>query len=117
MVWIIFVYGLLVYKLLGVNAEREFVRGWLTGLGLDNLNSFRDVLKEALKVLIIVALVEPFLVPRQWWFQQHVDVRPASRALLLAAFSLAACGRRRVFVVRHRSPPRDHLAACCPGCC
>lgn len=49
------------------------MKSWGTALGLDNAKGFEDVVKEAAKAALIMMLLEPFVIPRNNWFQEHVD--------------------------------------------
>lgn len=49
MVWMIFTYGRLVYRLLGESVEVEYARAWMIGLGLDNAFQYRVILLDCIK--------------------------------------------------------------------
>ena len=70
MVWMIFVYGRLLYNLLGSKAEASFVSSWAIALGLENASGFQDVVAEAAKAALIALLLEPYLVPSSAWMEQ-----------------------------------------------
>lgn len=73
MTWMIFVYGRLIYLLLGSGAEQEFTKTWLTGLAIENATQFQDVLKEAVKAALILAFLEHLFIPKGRWFALHLD--------------------------------------------
>ena len=43
--WFVFTYGMGIYTLGGVREEREFLRGWGVGVGLENIKQWEDIAK------------------------------------------------------------------------
>ena len=71
----IFVYGRLIYTLMGEKSEASFVQSWGVAMGIENATGFKEVLTGALQAAVIAMLLEPFLArgPAR-------PARPVSRA-------------------------------------
>lgn len=108
MAWMVFVYGRLIYNLLGTRSTRladrdlstvqllvagfgfaafccagpgeeiSFVRAWLIALGIDNATDFKEVVQQALKTVLIFVLLEPFIIPRETWCEPQAHTRGES---------------------------------------
>ena len=81
--WFIFVYGLIIYNLLGSSTEASFVRSWLIALGVENARQWQDILRAALQSAVLM-----FVLDRMWvmsnaaWVEQHVDYLSVQATLL-----------------------------------
>lgn len=49
------------------------MRSWLIALGIDNVTEFKQVVQQALKTVLIFMLLEPFLIPKATWFEEHCE--------------------------------------------
>lgn len=67
-------YGILIYRLLGEQAEQSFARSWGVSYGLNACTEWRDVAREALKGAAILAILETLYLTRNiHWLEDHVD--------------------------------------------
>ena len=57
-VWFILTYGLLIYELLGLDAQRSFTRSWGVSYGIGAANEWRDVARQAAIAVAVVAIAE-----------------------------------------------------------
>ena len=65
---------MLIYKLLGGSAEQEFARSWGVSYGMNAATEWKDVLTEAVKAAVILAIMERlFLTRNSSWLEEHVD--------------------------------------------
>ena len=98
-------YGILIYRLLGKQAEQSFARSWGVSYGLNACTEWRDVAREALKGAIILAILETLYLTRNvHWLEEHVDYLRCA-ADHVALFVRALCATR----VSLMCPP----CACC----
>jgi hypothetical protein len=88
-----------VYTLLGEGAESSFARSFGVSFGINQATEWQDIAKEALKAVIIMAILERvFLSPHLSWLegaslQRRGGGACSCSALLTPAFSLLrACG-------------------------
>ena len=56
--YIIFTYGLLIMELLGLNAQRSFTRSWGVSYGVSAATEWRQVLHQAVIVIVFLAVAE-----------------------------------------------------------
>jgi hypothetical protein len=54
----IFIYGMLIYKLLGDEAQQSFARSWGVSYGMNAAGEWKGILEEALKGAVILAILE-----------------------------------------------------------
>ncbi len=54
----IFTYGSLIYRLLGPEQQNSFARGWGVSYGIGAAAEWQDILKEAAKGLLVLAILE-----------------------------------------------------------
>jgi hypothetical protein len=73
MAWFVFAYGRLVHDMLGPGAEEAYVKSWLAGVGMDHVRSFEGAVREAVKVALVVSLLEPLLVSKMRWYEEYLD--------------------------------------------
>jgi hypothetical protein len=74
MAWFVFAYGLLIYNTLGASAEQQFTRSWGISYAMDNATEWQDIAKEALRGIIILAILERLMLTRHSsWLDEHVD--------------------------------------------
>ena len=79
----IFVYGELIYKLLGERVEGAFARSWMTGLGVDQAVQWQDVAKGAAESAALLLLLDQLRVlPNPRWLERHVDMLSVQATLL-----------------------------------
>jgi hypothetical protein len=72
----IFVYGMLIYKLLGDEAQQSFARSWGVSYGMNTASEWKDVVTEAMKGAVILAFLERLYVTRSVsWFEDHIGAR------------------------------------------
>lgn len=82
----VFVYGLLVYNLLGPRAETDFVQSWLVALGVDNASQWREVLQDAIKAGALLFLADRlWLLSNSRWMEDHVDYLSVQATMLTGA--------------------------------
>ena len=62
--WFIFTYGMLLYKLLGEEGQASFARSWGISYGVGAATEWQDVVKEAIKGAIMLAVLERLLMTR-----------------------------------------------------
>lgn len=75
--------GLAIYKLLGSDAERAFATDWGTGLAIEQASQLRDILKDLLKEVLVLLLLEQLrVVPAAQWFEELVDLLSVQGTLL-----------------------------------
>ena len=64
---------MLIYKLLGDQAQQEFARSWGVSYGMNVASEWKDVLTESVKGAIILAILERLYVTRSAsWFEDHI---------------------------------------------
>ena len=81
--WFILTYGLLIYKLLGLDAQRSFTRSWGVSYGVGAATEWRDVLRQALTAIAILAIAERMHLTRPvTWLEEQIDYMSTSALLL-----------------------------------
>jgi len=67
--WFIFVYGMIIYKNLGPEAQNSFSQTWGVSYALDNCSEWQDVAIEACKVALILVILDllRFTKDRPWF--------------------------------------------------
>ena len=81
--WFILTYGLLIYQLLGLDAQRSFTRSWGVSYGVGAATEWRDVLRQALTAIVILAIAERMHLTRPvTWLEAHIDYMSTSALLL-----------------------------------
>jgi hypothetical protein len=69
-VWLIFVYGKLIYDLLGPSVEEEFARAWAVGIGLHQLSDLQAFVVTTAQVLLAATVLDAlFLLPNVRWLE------------------------------------------------
>lgn len=64
---------MLIYKLLGDQAQQEFARSWGISYGLNSVSEWKDVFIESMKGAIVLAILERLYITRATsWFEDHV---------------------------------------------
>ena len=64
---------MLIYKLLGDQAQQQFARSWGVSYGMNVASEWKDVLTESVKGAIILAILERLYVTRSAsWFEDHI---------------------------------------------
>ena len=82
----IFVYGMIIYTRLGPAAEEEFASSWGIGVGLDNVQQWKDVAQEAVKAALIAVLLDRLRITRNGpWLESYVDFVSAQALLFEGA--------------------------------
>ena len=70
----IFTYGMLIYRLMGAQEEAAFARSWGVSYGMNAVTEWRDVVKEALKGGLILAVLETLYLTRNvHWLEENID--------------------------------------------
>jgi hypothetical protein len=65
---------MLIYKMLGADAQSEFAKTCGVGYALDNASEWQEVAKTAAKAAILLVILDLLRVTRdQDWFEGHVD--------------------------------------------
>ena len=102
MVWFICTYGLLIFELLGRDAQRSFTRSWGVSYGVSAATEWRDVLREAiLSILVLAVLERVHLTRRVSWLEEHIDYM-STAALLLEHGGLSYFQELRLFFTFRR---------------
>jgi hypothetical protein len=92
----IFVYGMLIYKLLGAEAEQSFATSWGVSYGVGAAAEWQEIAKEAAKGVVILAILERLHVTRPVsWLEDHVDYLSV-QALLFEEKSLSLFQQTRL---------------------
>ena len=100
--WFIFTYGMIIYRRLGPEAEKQFVKTWGVGIGLDQAQQWQDVGKEALKVAALIIILDMLRVTtHRAWFEDFCDFA-SCQALLFKGSARSLWGQISV-LVRHQS--------------
>jgi len=83
MVWFIFTYGIIIYRNLGPEAEKQFASSWGVGYALDNAKQWSAVLQEALKVALLLVILDLLRVTsHREWLADWVDLASVQVHLL-----------------------------------
>ena len=81
---------MLIYKLLGDQAQQEFARSWGVSYGMNMASEWKDVFIESLKGAVILAMLERLYVTRPAsWFEDHIGACAVSGACVLPS---STCG-------------------------
>jgi hypothetical protein len=81
--WFILTYGLLIYEMLGLDAERAFTRSWAVSYGVGAATEWREVARQALTAIAVLAVAERLHLTRPVsWLEDHVDYVSTSALLL-----------------------------------
>ena len=62
--------GKLIYNLYGEKTENSFVKSWGTGLAIEQVESFQELLQESAKALLVLVLLDLFITGPARWFEQ-----------------------------------------------
>ncbi len=85
-VWIIFVYGKLIYQLLGTKAEERFVRTWGVGIGLGQAHEARDLVVNVLQVALALTILEvAWVSTNMHWMENNVGYMSVHASIAPAA--------------------------------
>jgi hypothetical protein len=88
--WFIFVYGMLIYTHLGGDAQESFSRSFGISYGLSQVSEWRDVASEALRTIVVFALLERlFLTPPAAYLEDHIDFLSVQAVMLTEKLSFA----------------------------
>ena len=72
--WFIFTYGMLIYRQLGDQAQRQFSKCWGVNFGLDSVKEWQDVGQEAVKTAFILILLDMLhIMGHRAWLEEHLD--------------------------------------------
>ena len=72
---------MLIYKLLGEQAEKEFARSWGVSYGMSAATEWKDIVHETVKAAIILAVLERLCLTRpSSWLEEHIDYLCVVRA-------------------------------------
>ena len=86
---------MLIYRLLGENAQASFARSWGVSYGLNAATEWKDIFMEAAKGAIVLAIMERlFLTDASGWLEEHIDFL-SLQALLFKKQSVSFAGRVR----------------------
>ena len=93
---------MIIYRRLGPEAEKQFVKTWGVGVGLDNVQQWRDVLKEATKAAALIIVLDVLRVTsHRAWFEEFADFASV-QALLFKGTTRSLWGQVSL-LVRHQS--------------
>lgn len=94
--------GLLVYNLMGKSGENSFIRSWGVSYGLDAATQWRDIVVEALKGLVVLAVLERMLLTSNIsWMEDHLDYL-CLQSLLLQHTDLSMAQQVRFMFARSK---------------
>ena len=100
--WFIFTYGLLIFELLGRDAEQSFIHSWGVSYGVGAASEWRDVLHQAVISLLVLAIAERLHLTRPVaWLEDHIDYM-STAALLLEHGGLSYFQELRLFFTFRR---------------
>ena len=72
---------MLIYKLLGDQAQSEFTRSWGISYGMNAATEWKDIVVEAVKATVILIILERlFLTRNSSWLEEHMDYLSIVRA-------------------------------------
>jgi hypothetical protein len=81
--WVIFTYGMLIYRQLGDKAQEEFAKTWGVGYALNNASEWQEVFKTAAKTAVFLVILDLLRVTKDApWFEEHVDFVSMQATLL-----------------------------------
>lgn len=73
---------MVIYNLLGKDAENSFSTQWAVGYVMDNASQWQEILKTALKAALIMYILDRLrLVGDIVWFEHHIDTLSIQAAL------------------------------------
>lgn len=99
-VWIVLVYGNLIYELMGPAMERQFTLAWAAGVGLDQLQSLQSFIVTALEALLLITILETlWVMPNGRWLETQLDY--ASVVATSLAPERSSWGRRCFRYMQH----------------
>ena len=102
MAYIILTYGMLIFQLLGRDAQRSFTHSWGVSYGVGAASEWRDVLRQAVLSIMVLAILERMhLTRRVSWLEEHIDYMSTS-ALLLEHGGLSFFQELRLFFTFRR---------------
>ena len=84
--WFIFTYGMLLYKLLGEDGQASFARSWGISYGVGAATEWQDIVKEAIKGAIVLAVLERLHMTRH---VNWLEVRASSAAARIGSAQFA----------------------------
>jgi hypothetical protein len=83
--WMILVYGSLIYKLLGPDAEKTFTRSWGISVGLDQADQARSVIIVSAQTVAALLILEAlYMSPNIAWLESMSDEASVAATLLRA---------------------------------
>ena len=93
---------MIIYRNLGADAETQFAKTWGVGVGLDNVQQWQDVLKEATKAAALILVLDMLRVTsHRAWFEEFADFASV-QALLFKGTTRSLWGQVTL-LVRHQS--------------
>ena len=100
--WFIFTYGLLIFQLLGADAQHSFTRSWGVSYGVGAATEWRSVLQHAVLSVALLAIAERMHLTRPVaWLEDHIEYMSTS-ALLLEHGGLSFFQELRLFFTFRR---------------
>jgi hypothetical protein len=85
---------MLIYKLLGGDAEASFARSWGVSYGMNAATEWRQVLLEALRAALVLAILERLCLTRNsTWLEQHIDYLSLQARCALCVVLRVVCAR------------------------
>ena len=65
---------MIIYRNLGQDAEVQFAKTWGVGVGLDNVQQWKDVAQEALKAALLIMILDMLrATSHRQWFEDFCD--------------------------------------------
>ena len=86
MSYFIFVYGMVVYNLLGASAQNSFSATWGMSYLLDNISQWKDVATTAVQTVAVLYVYDALrIISDGRWFEAHLDTLSVQATLLSGA--------------------------------
>jgi hypothetical protein len=74
MCWLVFAYGMLIYRLQSDGSETSYTKAWGIAYGLDQATEWKAVAKAAAFALLVLLVLEyVHIIPASRWLEDHLD--------------------------------------------
>ncbi len=101
MCWLIFAYGMLIYRFQSDGSETAYTKSWGIAYGLDQATEWKSVAKAAGFALAVLLILENVhIIPASRWMEDHLDT--------LSVHATLFTGRRTTWWLRIRTHLRFH---------
>ena len=94
---------MLIYKLLGAQAEQSFATSWGVSYGVGAAAEWRDIAEEAAKAIVLFVILERLHLTRPVsWLEEHIDYLSVQSLLFEEERISLYQQTRLLFEYRHR---------------